>query len=251
MSRQSAVIKAGTLLEVEGRGGLRRFDLNDVVREAREMVVAARVEAERIVESARAEAKVLWEKAREEGRQAGLEEGLREGRETGRHEAYEAAKQEFAEQQKSLIASCEQAIGTINEERIGWAAAARQDLIELAMAIARRVAGRVGERDREVVLANLEEAIRLAGSRSEVRIKVSPVDAAAARDFAESLVSMHKQWEHVEIAEDPEVSPGGCRVQWGTGAVDARLETQLDRIKTELSAGMEVGPDHRDDVTDE
>jgi len=105
------------------------------------------------------------------------------------------------------------------------------------MAIARRVAWHVGREHREVVLANLEEAVKLVGARTDVTIAVNPLDAEAARAFAKSLIDMREQWQKVRIVDEPEISPGGCRVQWGSGSIDATLETQLDRIDAELSAG--------------
>jgi flagellar biosynthesis/type III secretory pathway protein FliH len=38
----------------------------------------------------------------------------------------------------------------------------------------------------------------------------------------------------VQLIEDASLSPGGCRVFSESGAVDADLETQLDRICVEL-----------------
>jgi flagellar biosynthesis/type III secretory pathway protein FliH len=74
----------------------------------------------------------------------------------------------------------------------------------------------------------------MVGVRSDVTIVVSPADAESARMFAHSLLELKEHWEHIRIVEEPEVSPGGCRVQWGSGSVDAALETQLDRIERDL-----------------
>lgn len=213
---------------------LQPFRIDDVMREANQNIAAAKERAEAIVQEAQVQAVAIREAARREGREAGMQEGLRQGREQGRKEATEAAMREFASQHQSLITTVTGLIGSIERDRVHWNAAGRQDLIELAMAIARRVVEHVGECDREVVLANLEEAVRLVGARSDVTIAVSPKDAEAARLFARSLTEMQEQWQHVRIVEEPEVSPGGCRVQWGTGAVDATLETQLERIAAEL-----------------
>ena len=122
------------------------------------------------------------------------------------------------------------------EAGAAWEAAARQDLVDLAMAIARRVVRHVSESDRQVVVGNLDEAIRLAGERSDVTIKVNPADAEAARVFAESLADRQASCKLVKVVESPDISPGGCWIQWGSGAVDARIETQLDRIAAGLGS---------------
>lgn len=234
MSRQPTIIKARSA-GPESLGA-RAFVVNDVLREARGILAAAQKNAAEMVEQARAEAGQIREQARKEGREAGFIAGHEAGFKVGREEAFAAASREFSEQQRLLVAACEDLIGQIEAGRSFWLASARQDLVELALAIARRVVHRVGERERSVVLANLEEAVRLAARRSEVTIVVHPADAAAARSFADGLLGRRDRWKHVEVVEDPRMSPGGCRVHWDHGVVDAALETQLDRIADQLAA---------------
>ncbi|HOA72559.1 MAG TPA: FliH/SctL family protein [Phycisphaerae bacterium] len=243
MGRASGVIKANAVGQLPN-ATFRSFQINDVMDEARAFVAKAHAEAEETLRQAELRARQIEEEARragdERGYREGYERGLAEGREAGRQEAFEAAKQEFGEQQASLISACQQIISTIEAEREAWETAARQDLIDLAMAIARRVAHHVGREHREVVLANLEEAVRLVGARTDVTITVHPLDAEAARAFAQSLMDLREQWQKVRIVEEPELSPGGCRVHWGSGSIDSTLETQLDRIEAELNKGKAV-----------
>ncbi len=232
------VIKAGEARQASGRAGrvgVRAFQLNDVLHEAMQTVASARQEAAGLVEQARKEVDGIRKKSRKEGYEAGFAEGRKAGAEAGRREAFEAARKEFADQQASLVATCRQTIDEINGKRADWWAAARHDLVELAVAIARRVARCVGQRERDAVVKNLEEAIGLAGQRSEVTIQVNPADAEAARAFAQDLLSRQESWKHVPVVECADVAPGGCRIQWSGGSVDATLETQLDRIARELS----------------
>lgn len=248
MAKASTIIKAHTAQSLP-MSSLRAFHLNDVMDEARTYVAQAHAEAENLVRQAEdrlrkaeQQARLSEEEARkrgdERGYQEGFERGVVEGREAGRKEAFEAASSEFAQQQANLIESCKAIISAIDADRGEWQTAARQDLIELAVAIARRVARHVGLEHREVVLANLEEAVRLVGTRTDVTIAVNPLDAEAARAFAKSLIDMREQWQKIRVVDEPEISPGGCRVQWGSGSIDATLETQLDRIDAELNAGM-------------
>lgn len=235
MSR-ATVIKASTIAPA-AKLRLHSFQMEDVMREAEQAMAAAQVRAAELLREAEAQAIAIREAARAEGLCEGRDEGLRTGREEGRREAFETARAEFAAQQQNLVRALEKALADIAADRLAWKTAARQDLVDLALAIARRVVKHVGEREREAVLANLEEAVRLAGVRSEVTIAVNPRDAEAARLFTDSLLEMREQWEGVRIVEEPEVAPGGCRVQWSTGAVDATLDTQLARIEAELRGG--------------
>jgi flagellar biosynthesis/type III secretory pathway protein FliH len=40
--------------------------------------------------------------------------------------------------------------------------------------------------------------------------------------------------KHVELMDDPSLSPGGCRILTGGGVIDAELNAQVDRIAAEL-----------------
>lgn len=249
--KKLAVIKAEAAMRPEALG-LRAFHFDDVAHEARELIAVARQQAEVLTAAAEADAQAarkeaqamrataqrevatIREAARQEGLKAGHAEGLKQGKEEGRAAALGAAQREFAQRQAQLAQTFRNGVEQIERGQAEWQALARRDLIDLAVAIARRVVRHVGERDREVVLANLEEAVRLVGTRSDVTIAVHPTDAEAARIFAQSLIDLKEHWQHVQVVEEPEVSPGGCRVQWGSGSVDAALETQLERIEMEL-----------------
>jgi flagellar assembly protein FliH len=40
-----------------------------------------------------------------------------------------------------------------------------------------------------------------------------------------------------EMIADPEISPGGCRIETLHGAIDQQFESQLARIEEELTRG--------------
>lgn len=251
MPRPSGVIKAGSVGQTPNTG-FRAFRLNDVMDEAKMFVAKAHAEAEDTLRQAELRARQIEEDARQSadarGYREGYDRGLAEGHEAGRREAFDAALEEFRNEQASLIESYRQTIAAINADREAWLTAARQDLIDLAMAIARRVTHHTGQEHREVVLANLEEAVRLVGARTDVTIAVNPKDEQAARAFAKTLIDMREQWQKIRVVEEAEIAPGGCRVQWGSGSIDAALETQLDRIEAELNrggAGEERGGEER------
>lgn len=233
MSRTPTVIKAGMTGE-RGGLGLRQFCLNDVLIEAKSVMSQARASADAMLVEAKREAEEIRTRARKEGYEAGFAQGVEAGRIAGHDAALAEARTKFEKQQAGLIESCQRTIAEIDAHRAHWRAAAREDLVDLALAIARRVVGCVGERERQAVLANLDKAVQLAGARSDVTIAVHPADSDAARLFAQSLIERRREWTHISVIDDAEVRSGGCRVQWGTGLVDATLETQLERIETEL-----------------
>lgn len=239
MARLSTVIKASDVTrasEQMERLGTRSFQINDVLLEAKQAVVATEQQAAVLIADARRQAESIRQQAQKEGYRAGFEQGKTAGQKVGRDEAFETARKEFADQQQLLIASYQQAIDQIDADRADWLASGHQDLIDLAMAIAERVTHCVGKRERQVVQANLEEAIQLVGKRSEVMLQVSPMDGETARTFARELVDRREGWQHVHVVEVDEIAAGGCRIIWDSGSVDGTLDTQLARIADQLGA---------------
>lgn len=236
MPKPPAVIKGSNSATQSLR--LRGFNFTDIAEEARRTLVEAQAQAAAMIEQARAAVRADCEHTRVEaarmGYDEGLAKGLEAGRVAGREEAFAEAKKEFAERQAALVQAFTAAVASIEEGRRAWLSAAHQDLVELALAIARRVVHQVGQAERDAVLGNLEQAVRIVGARSEVTIAINPVDAEGARAFARGLTETAETWAHVRLVEEAEISPGGCRVSWGSGSINCTLEKQLERIEREL-----------------
>lgn len=245
MTAQPATILKADDVNVENLGG-HVFTLNDVLLEAKRTVVSAKQEAAAILIEAKKERERILVKACEEGHREGFQQGRKDGEKAGHEDAFKQSQAQFARQQATLLDACREAIQRIDADRAEWLATARHDLVELAVAIARRVAHAVGQREADVVRANIEEAVRLAGRRTDVSLHVNPKDVRTAEQFAPSLIATRKALGHVEVVDDANIAPGGCEVHWGTGAVDARLITQLERIAAELGVTDVAGIDTDD-----
>lgn len=210
------------------------FSLVDVQAQADEIVRRAHAAAAGIVAAAREQADAERGVARQEGHDAGHAQGLAEGRETGRASALEEAKREFDERHTTLVNALNTALDQADRQKRELLADAYRDLVDLALAVARRVIKATGHLDRDAAVANAIEAIDLAGKRSDMRLEVHPLDLETLETFAESLAAADCQRAHVRIVAESTVSPGGCRLRSADGAVDATLETQIDEIARHL-----------------
>jgi flagellar assembly protein FliH len=213
------------------------FSMRDIEKQARGMLVRAEQQAEQLLAEAQGEAERLKAEARAQGMAEGLAQGradgLEAGREMGRAAAMEAHRAELAQLARALAA----AAGEIEASRRVLSAAALRDVVELSIAIARRVTKRQAAIDPEVLRANVAESLKLVLRAADVRIAVNP----AQRSVLESVLpQLQVEWpdlKHVEIVGDETVLAGGCRVHTRDGVVDGDLETQLDRVVGELVPG--------------
>lgn len=210
------------------------FSMADVEDAARRVLLKAKLQAENLLAAALEEAEQLKELARQDGAKEGFDQGHTEGVKHG----LEAGKQQAFQQHSGELASLAQALMTAGAEfdaaRQAIEADALQEIVALAVGIARRVTKRQGLVDPGVLEANLADAMSLAVGASDIRVAVQP----AQREFLASVLPQLKlQWpdlKHVELVDDPALAPGGCRVFTRHGSIDADLDAQLDRVVSEL-----------------
>src|ERR1700733_11688050 len=106
-----------------------------------------------------------------------------------------------------------------------------RELLTLAMALARQIVRRELKTDPTQIIGIIREAIAaLPVAAREVRVNLHPEDATVVREHLAPTES-ERAWA---IIEDPVMARGGCQITSATSRVDARLETRLGSILSEL-----------------
>ncbi|ATQ74322.1 hypothetical protein CR152_07225 [Massilia violaceinigra] len=165
-----------------------------------------RAQNERDCAAARAEAE-------RRGHAAGLEQGEAEGRQL---------LQAQVSRVKSLALQLVQAKPALVEQ-------AEDDIVELAFAALCRI---LGERaaSRDTLMQVVREAAAATREREHVGIRLHPDDLALLRQGEDGPEP------HVRYSADATIALGGCIVDSSTGTLDARLETQIERLRATLVA---------------
>lgn len=206
----------------------------DIESMARDIVARSRRQAELLLAEAQAEAEKLKAKGfgdgLAEGNAAGAAEGLEQGRKAGEQKALE----ENRVQLQQAFAAISQAAVALNATRADLESAALQEVVKLSIAIAARITKRQGLIEPQALAANLEEAIKLVVQQSDLRIAIHPAQRQTLDQTLPKLSLKFPSLKHVEIVEDAEIAPGGCRISTRQGIVDADLGVQLDRIVHDL-----------------
>jgi flagellar assembly protein FliH len=112
------------------------------------------------------------------------------------------------------------------EARAGVLAEAEDGVVELAFAALCRILGEQAA-SREGVLAMVARCTAGAREREQVGVRLHPDDFALLGE-----ATAHQ----ARFSPDPGIALGGCIVDSSTGALDARLETQLARLAETLLA---------------
>jgi flagellar assembly protein FliH len=105
-----------------------------------------------------------------------------------------------------------------------------QQMVELALAVARRILRREVMLDGDLILAMARVALDRLGEAASTTIRLNPEDCALTlqRHGDNPLGS------RVRIMADPAVARGGCLVESEFGFIDASVEAQFDQVMRAL-----------------
>jgi flagellar assembly protein FliH len=159
-----------------------------------------------------------------------FEQGLAEGREAGHKEA-----RAQVERLAGMFYDLARPFEVLDE-------AVERELLTLAMALARQIVRREIKSDPTQIIGIIREAIAaLPVAAREVRVHLHPEDAAVVRQHL-APTENERAWT---IVEDPVMARGGCEVKTPTSRIDARLETRLGAILSELLGTERQSPGPR------
>jgi flagellar assembly protein FliH len=154
-----------------------------------------------------------------EAHKEAFQQGLEEGRQAGRGE---------------IRAQVERLAGMFHDLAKPFEvldAEVERELLTLAMALARQIVRRELKTDPTQIIGIIREAIAaLPVAARDVRVRLHPEDATVVRDNLAPTES-ERAWTMIE---DPVMARGGCQITTSTSRIDARLETRLGSMLSEL-----------------
>ncbi len=105
-----------------------------------------------------------------------------------------------------------------------------RQMVQLALAIARRIVHREVSIDQDLLVAMARVALERLGESAQVTVRLSP------EDFEATSAVRAAEWTgtHVTVVADARVGRGGCRVESEFGAMDAGVDGQIHEIARAL-----------------
>lgn len=210
------------------------LDLGDLDRQAQRIIHAANAEAAEIIAEARAEAQRLTANASDAGHAQGFEKGISEGREAGVREGREQALADYRQRLEHLSAAWAAALKQWERDRADLLHDSHEDVIRFIVDVARKVVYRAVCADSSIVKEQLAAALDLVGRATAAEIVVHPADKELVEATLPEIAPILAEARHVRISADESMSPGGCVVRTAGGRIDARIETQIDRVAAAL-----------------
>lgn len=167
-----------------------------------------------VISEIRAEAEQIRQEAQEQGYAQGLEAG------------HEAARQKTMSAIQGLVGAAE-AISQAHEE---YVSNLEPEMLRLVRYIAEHVLRREVQGDLEIIRDTIRAALKNVLDREHTTVHLNPEDLQALSEAGIDPAAELGKFERLEFVPDETVGRGGCMVESRTLSVDARLDTQLQRI---------------------
>jgi len=206
------------------------FSFEDLEGKARAVLAQAHEQARQIVAQAEEQGRRRAAQLEQEGRPRGLEEGRRLGFAQARAEAAEVALQEARQDLGQLAEALSEGLRTFEESKRRLLATAESGLLELALAIARRVCRHDVGASSATARANVRALLEMVKHENDLEVHLNPAECEALREAVPELIAASGRLAHVNVVADASVKRGGCLLHTRDGTIDAALETQLDRV---------------------
>ena len=210
------------------------FSFEDLEGKARAVLDQAHAQTRQIVAHAEEEGRRRAAQLEKEAYPRGLEQGRREGFEQVRAEAADTALQEARQDLAQLVQALAAGLEAFEDSKRRLLASAECGLLELALAIARRVCKHDVGASSAAACANARALLKMVKHEGDLELHLDPAEYEKLCQAMPELVASTDRLTHVEVVADAAVRRGGCVLHTRDGTIDASVDTQLDRIAAAL-----------------
>lgn len=152
----------------------------------------------------------------------------------GKQQGLDTAGQQMAEQLQQTSERCNSMIAAAEKESRQILLQAEPKIIELVLAISRKIINdEVNERP-AVVLGLVRSALERVRDQHEIIIHVSPDDYDFIISSRRELQSIVGAEQSLTVTADAVLGKGGCLIETSFGTVEAGVDTQMESIRRVL-----------------
>jgi flagellar assembly protein FliH len=108
-----------------------------------------------------------------------------------------------------------------------------QEMLELILAIARRVIQKEISTDRKITLSIIQSALKYVTDQEEIRVRLNPSDLEFASQYKREMMDGMKK---VVFENDEDVSRGHTVIESNHGIIDCGIEKHLQEVEEALRA---------------
>jgi flagellar assembly protein FliH len=154
-------------------------------------------------------------------------EVFEQGRQSGQQQLRSESDAALAKNREQISHALQQ----FSLERQDYYRRVEGEIVELALAIARKILHREAQLDPHVLAGIVRVTLEKLDTGTKVNLHVPPQEAA---DWRHYFASQTEDVPAPEVHEDPAIAPGECRIETSLGSTEIGLQAQLKEIETGL-----------------
>jgi flagellar assembly protein FliH len=157
----------------------------------------------------------------------GFGDGERKGHELGEQAGLESAMKKL----ESLLTGCHKLLGELGDLHRQACRDVEADLVQLALAVARKIVGGEVSLNPEAVTRIIRQALARVEHAGRITIKLNPADLELLADTKPQSLSSLLEAGRAAFEADEGIARGGCLIEADGGEVDARIERQFQVVE--------------------
>jgi len=154
-------------------------------------------------------------------------EVFEQGRQSGQQQLRSESDAALAKNREQI----DDALQQFALERQGYYRRIEGEVVQLALAIARKILHREAQLDPGVLAGIVRITLEKLDTSTKVNLHVHPTETA---DWRLYFASQMEGVPAPEVHEDPAIAPGECRIETSLGSTEIGLQAQLKEIETGL-----------------
>jgi flagellar assembly protein FliH len=159
--------------------------------------------------------------------QKGFNDGLEKGADEGQKAGFECASKKL----EPLLNSLRDALQQLKNLRSETYLQIEKEIVELSLAIARKIVWREIKTDRKIVLDVAREALSRIENPGRIKIKMNPADLQFIKETRYDFSDLTGNIDNVSLEAEENIQSGGCIIETNLGEIDARIENQIRAIE--------------------
>ena len=209
-------------------------DAKRLTAEGQALKQKAEEEAQKLIAQAQQKATELENQTRQtldgerkETREQGLLEGKQEGYAEGKAEV------------DRLIERAQIVLERAQEKRGDILLETEKEIVDLVLLISRKIIKVITDNQKDVIIANVIEALRKVKAKGSVNIRLNLSDVELVTEHKQDFINQLESVSAINVMEDSSVDKGGCIIETDFGEIDARIASQLAELENRI---LEISP---------
>jgi len=203
-----------------------RREAENVIAAAKSEDARLRAEAERFRNEEMERTKHICEDIKEDARREAFDKGYAEG------------KEEAATRARSVLAGLEQVLKEALNKKDDIIKKSEQQIIQIALAIAKKLIKCEVMMNRDIILYSVNEAISRIVDKDTLNIYMNLRDLGNFTQKKDEILKSLPVGSKVKVIEDNNIEPGGCVISTNMGNIDATISSQMLEIEKLLENEM-------------